>query len=109
MTSSYRATVGLPPAPGGRPERLMRVALDKLPYLAFAVAVDQWGCSIYGDRRAGARLQAFLALGASRPWAEALQTLTGSWRMDAAPLLGYFAPLEAWLDEQSRGRTCPLP
>jgi len=27
-------------------------------------------------------------------------------RMDAAPVLEYFAPLQAWLAQQNEGRTC---
>jgi peptidyl-dipeptidase A len=44
-----------------------------------------------------------LALGASRPWPEALETLTGNKQMDANALLDYFAPLKKWLDNQNRG------
>ncbi len=63
-------------------------------------------CSIYGNREAGERLQAMLALGQSRPWPDALEALTGQREMDATAILDYFAPLKAWLDEQNRGRTC---
>jgi peptidyl-dipeptidase A len=63
-------------------------------------------CSVYGNREAGARLQAMLRLGASRPWPDALELATGTRQMDAAPLVEYFAPLEAWLREQNQGRTC---
>src|SRR5688572_31053281 len=34
-------------------------------------------CSIYGSKDAGEKLQAMMALGASRPWPEALELLTG--------------------------------
>jgi peptidyl-dipeptidase A len=60
-------------------------------------------CSIYGDQEAGARFHQMLALGASRPWPEALETLTGQKQMDATAILDYFAPLKKWLDEQNRG------
>jgi peptidyl-dipeptidase A len=63
-------------------------------------------CSIYGDEEAGKRLRAMLALGASRPWPEALAALTGSRDMDATAIIDYFAPLKKWLDEQNKGRTC---
>src|SRR5690606_39309915 len=59
-------------------------------------------CSIYGNREAGERLQAMLALGQSRPWPDALEALTGQREMDATAILDYFAPLKAWLDEQNR-------
>jgi peptidyl-dipeptidase A len=61
-------------------------------------------CSIYGSRAAGERLQQTLAMGASRPWPEALEALTGQRQMDATALVDYFAPLKAWLDEQNRGQ-----
>jgi peptidyl-dipeptidase A len=63
-------------------------------------------CSVYGSREAGRRLQAMLSLGASRPWPEAMEALTGQRQADAGPLLEYFAPLRAWLAEQNRGRRC---
>jgi peptidyl-dipeptidase A len=60
--------------------------------------------SIYGSAAAGRRLQRMMEMGASRPWPDALEALTGERRMDAAGLLEYFAPLQRWLDEQNRGR-----
>jgi peptidyl-dipeptidase A len=60
-------------------------------------------CSIYQSQEAGRRLNAMLAMGQSRPWQEALDTLTGSKQMDATAILDYFAPLSAWLDEQLKG------
>ena len=63
-------------------------------------------CSIYGNEEAGERLNAMMELGAGRPWPEALEALTGSREMDATAILDYFAPLQAWLDEQNQGQTC---
>jgi peptidyl-dipeptidase A len=63
-------------------------------------------CSIHGSREAGRRLEAMLALGASRPWPEAMFTLTGERQADASALLEYFAPLQRWLEAQNRGRSC---
>ena len=63
-------------------------------------------CTIYGSEEAGRRLEEMMALGASRPWPDALEALTGQREMDASAILDYFAPLEAWLDEQNRGRSC---
>jgi peptidyl-dipeptidase A len=60
--------------------------------------------SIYGSHEAGARLEAMLELGQSRPWPEALEVMTGSRRMDASGILDYYEPLREWLDEQNRGR-----
>lgn len=59
-------------------------------------------CSIYGNKVAGQRLNEMLALGASKPWQEALETLTGEKQMDATAIADYFAPLKVWLDEQNK-------
>jgi peptidyl-dipeptidase A len=61
-------------------------------------------CSIYGNKEAGERLKKALAMGASRPWPDVLQELTGQREMDATAIADYFAPLKTWLDEQNRGR-----
>jgi peptidyl-dipeptidase A len=61
-------------------------------------------CSIYGSREAGQKLQAMLEMGASRPWPDALEVLTGQREMDASAMAEYFAPLKTWLDEQNKGR-----
>ena len=63
-------------------------------------------CSIYGSAEAGRKLQAMLAMGASKPWPEALAALSGEKTMDASAILDYFAPLKAWLDEQNKGQVC---
>jgi peptidyl-dipeptidase A len=63
-------------------------------------------CSVYGNAEAGRRLRVLLAAGASVPWPDALEKLTGSRRMDAAPLIEYFRPLQQWLAEQNRGQRC---
>jgi peptidyl-dipeptidase A len=59
-------------------------------------------CSIYGNKEAGTRLQAMMAMGASKPWPDALEALTGQRQMDASAMAEYFAPLKQWLDEQNR-------
>ena len=63
-------------------------------------------CSVYGNKEAGAKLKAMLALGASKPWPEAMEQLTGTREMDGAALIEYFGPLKTYLDEQNAGRTC---
>ena len=60
-------------------------------------------CSIYDSKEAGQRLNAMLELGLSKPWPEALAVLTGEKQMDATAIRDYFAPLQAWLDEQLKG------
>jgi peptidyl-dipeptidase A len=63
-------------------------------------------CSIYGNKSAGARLNAMLAMGRSRPWPEALEAISGKRQMDATAILDYFAPLRQWLDDQNKGQRC---
>jgi len=62
-------------------------------------------CSIYESKEAGRRLGAMLSLGMSRPWPDALEVLTGSREMDATAILDYFAPLQKWLEEQTKGQS----
>jgi peptidyl-dipeptidase A len=61
-------------------------------------------CSIYDSKEAGTKLNQMLAMGASRPWPEALEALTGQKQMDATAIVDYFAPLKKWLDEQNKGK-----
>jgi peptidyl-dipeptidase A len=61
-------------------------------------------CSIYGSAAAGQRLDAMLKMGASKPWPDALEALTGSRQMDATAIVDYFAPLKTWLDAQLKGK-----
>jgi peptidyl-dipeptidase A len=63
-------------------------------------------CSIFGSLEAGERLNTMLEMGASRPWPDALEVMTGQREMDATAILDYFAPLQTWLDKQNAGRTC---
>jgi peptidyl-dipeptidase A len=65
-------------------------------------------CSIYGNKKAGEKLNQMLSLGASKPWPEALETLTGETQMDATALAEYFAPLKKWLDEQNEKNHYPV-
>lgn len=61
-------------------------------------------CSIYESKEVGTRLDAMLRMGASKPWPDALEALTGTRQMDATAMVEYFAPLKAWLDEQLKGK-----
>ncbi|MCP9480153.1 M2 family metallopeptidase, partial [Marisediminitalea aggregata] len=63
-------------------------------------------CSIYGSEEAGTALNEMLEMGQSRPWQEALATITGLPDMDASTIEAYFAPLKTWLDEQNKDRQC---
>ena len=60
-------------------------------------------CSIYGSKAAGDKLNTMLSMGVSKPWPDAMKSLTGSPQMDATAILDYFAPLQKWLDEQNKG------
>jgi len=44
-----------------------------------------------------------LSMGASRPWPDALEKLTGQRSMDATALIDYFEPLMSWLKKQNSG------
>lgn len=61
-------------------------------------------CTFYGSKEAGAKFNKMLEMGASKPWPDALEALTGERQMDAGALLEYFAPLKQWLDEQNQGK-----
>jgi peptidyl-dipeptidase A len=63
-------------------------------------------CSIYGNKAAGDKLKAMLALGSSRPWQQALAALSGEKAGDATAILEYFQPLGAFLDAETKGETC---
>ena len=63
-------------------------------------------CSIYANPEAGRRLKSMLEMGASRPWPDALEALTGQRQMDAGAMRDYFAPLTRWLDQQNAGHAC---
>ena len=40
-------------------------------------------------------------MGASKPWPDVLEALTGERQMDASAMADYFAPLKTWLDAQN--------
>lgn len=63
-------------------------------------------CSVYGDKEVGARFNAMLQMGQSRPWQEAMKAFTGDDGNDASAIADYFAPLNVWLQEQNRGHQC---
>ncbi|MGE3832154.1 MAG: M2 family metallopeptidase, partial [Parvibaculaceae bacterium] len=63
-------------------------------------------CSFYDNKEVGRKLNAMLAMGASKPWPDALEVMTGSREMSGAAMMEYFAPLQAWLKEQNKGRSC---
>ena len=63
-------------------------------------------CSVYGSKEAGDKFYAMLEAGASQPWQDTLETLTGTRHMDATAIVEYFEPLMGYLKEQNEGRSC---
>lgn len=63
-------------------------------------------CSVFGSAEAGRRYAQMLALGASLPWQDVLEKLTGTREIDASAIIEYFQPLMAWLKEQNQNRQC---
>jgi peptidyl-dipeptidase A len=63
-------------------------------------------CTIFNQSEAGQRLADMMAMGASRPWQDAMEAMTGQRDLDASAVVDYFAPLKTWLDEQNQGRQC---
>jgi peptidyl-dipeptidase A len=63
-------------------------------------------CSVFGSEAAGQRFREMLSLGASQPWQQTLEKLTGTTRMDGSAIIEYFQPLMEWLEEQNKGRQC---
>lgn len=41
-------------------------------------------------------------MGASKPWEDAMEAITGGRKMDARPMLDYFDPLKKWLKHENR-------
>ena len=63
-------------------------------------------CNIFGNKDVGAKFNAMLEMGRSKPWPEELATFTGEHDIDASAINDYFAPLSAWLDKQNEGQAC---
>jgi len=63
-------------------------------------------CSIYNNKEVGAKFNAMMEMGQSRPWPEALEAFTGKREMDGSAVVEYFAPLQAWLTEQNADQDC---
>ncbi len=63
-------------------------------------------CNIFGNKDVGAKFNAMLKMGRSKPWPEELATFTGERDIDASAINDYFAPLSAWLDKQNEGQAC---
>jgi peptidyl-dipeptidase A len=84
-----------------------------LQFQFYKAACDQAGwkgplhrCSFYGNKQVGAKLNAMLEMGASKPWPDALQAFTGSREIDGSAMIAYFEPLVGWLKDQNKGKSC---
>jgi peptidyl-dipeptidase A len=98
--------------PGNTP--YMRYFLARILQFQFykaACDIAKWKgplhrCSFYGNKAVGKRLDAMLAMGASKPWPDALQAFTGKREIDGTAMIAYFKPLMTWLQAQNKGKTC---
>ena len=63
-------------------------------------------CSIYGNEEVGAKFNAMMEMGASKPWPDALEAFTGTREMDGGAIIEYFAPLMTYLEEENKDRNC---
>ncbi len=63
-------------------------------------------CSFYGNKEVGKRLNDMLAMGASKPWPDALEAFTGKREIDGTAMIAYFAPLMKQLQKDNRGKKC---
>jgi len=84
-----------------------------LEFQLFKAACDRAGwtgplhrCSLYGDIANGAHLKSMMAMGASRPWPEALEAGSGQRNLSAEGMLAYFQPLREYLERENHGRQC---
>ncbi len=98
--------------PGNTP--YMRYFLARiLQFQFYKAACDMSGwkgplhrCSFFGNKTVGTRLNAMLAMGASKPWPDALQAFTGKREIDGTAMIAYFKPLMTWLQVQNKGKSC---
>jgi len=63
-------------------------------------------CSIYDNKDVGAKFNAMMEMGASKPWPDALEAFTGQRNMDGSAILEYFDPLMTYLEEENKSRSC---
>ena len=112
--------------PGDRPENLCDAATkthindDPAQYYDYAIGTilkyqlhdhiareilkqDPRECNYFGNEKVGKFLRDILSLGATRDWNAVLRDATGS-GLSAKPMVAYFEPLGAWLEEKNKGR-----
>ncbi|MGD9801334.1 MAG: M2 family metallopeptidase [Parvularculaceae bacterium] len=98
--------------PGGVPYTRYFLARI-LQFQFYKAACDQIGwtgplhrCSFYGSKEVGAKFNAMMEMGASKPWPDALEAFTGTRQMDGSAIIAYFKPLMDYLEEENAGRQC---
>ncbi|HJL15268.1 MAG TPA: M2 family metallopeptidase [Sandaracinaceae bacterium LLY-WYZ-13_1] len=69
---------------------------------------DPHACNYYQREEVGEFLRAVMRPGATRDWREVLREHTGR-DLTAEPMLEYYEPLMAYLQEQNQGRDCRWP
>lgn len=69
---------------------------------------DPRACNYYGHEEVGEFLRAIMAPGMTRDWRTVLREHTGH-DLTAEPMLEYYRPLLAYLEEANRGRECSFP
>ncbi|MBA3668828.1 MAG: M2 family metallopeptidase [Sphingomonas sp.] len=98
--------------PGNTPyARYFLARLLQFQFYKSACDISGWKgplhrCSFYGNKEVGRRLNEMLAMGASKPWPDALEAFTGTRDISGKPMLEYFAPLQVWLEQQNAGKQC---
>ncbi len=69
---------------------------------------DPHATNYYGSKEVGTFLKPILSAGGTRDWRELTREATGA-DLSAQPMLRYFEPLTAYLQQQNQGRTYTLP
>jgi peptidyl-dipeptidase A len=69
---------------------------------------DPHATNYYGSKEVGQFLHEILSPGATKDWRVLMQETLGE-GLSAQAMLRYFAPLQAWLEEQNQGREATLP
>ena len=59
-------------------------------------------CNFFGSKEAGDKLMEMLEIGASKPWKEVMEIMTGKPIMSTEAFREYFKPLEDWLGKENK-------
>jgi peptidyl-dipeptidase A len=66
---------------------------------------DPRNCNYFGRKEAGDYLKSFLSKGGTQDWRALLKEATGS-ELSSKPMMEYYKPLLAYLQQENKGRTC---